>query len=59
MKCEAVMTVNTENSVFWDMMPCSDGSFGRNCYIAVQIQDIRRTLKLVIAGLSGAVVAIS
>jgi len=59
MKCEAVMTLNTENSVFWDMMPCSDGCFGGNCYIAVQIQDIRHTLKLVITGLPGAVVAIS
>jgi len=53
------MTLNTENSVFWDMMPCSDGCFGGNCYIAVQIQDIRHTLKLVITGLPGAVVAIS
>jgi spore maturation protein SpmB len=58
MKCEAVMTVNTESRVFWDMMPCSDGRFEGRCYGAVQIQDIRHTLKMVTAGLSGAVVAI-
>jgi hypothetical protein len=40
MKCETVMTVNTEGSVFWDMMPCSDGRFEESCYIAVQILDM-------------------
>jgi len=58
MKFEAVMMVNIEGSVFWDMMPCGKERHVGRCCVTIQIQDMWHTLKIVAAGLSGTLVAI-